>query len=63
VDSEVGQACPAADRLTQALGRVWQVLQWWALQVPAWQRLLGRWDAVAVTSVSTPLLQVLEVVT
>ena len=47
----------------QALERVWQVLQRWALQVPAWQRLLGRWDAVAVTSVSTPLLLVLEVVT
>lgn len=62
-DSEVGQVGPAADRLMQALERVWQVLQLWALQVPAWQRLLGRWDAVAVTSVSMPLLQVLEVVT
>ena len=63
MDSEVGQAGPAADWLMQALERVWQVLQRWALQVPAWQRLLGRSDAVAVTSVSTPLLLVLEVVT
>ena len=59
MDSEVGQAGLAADRLTQVLERVWQVLQAWALQVPALQRLLGRWDAVVVTSVLRPLLQAL----
>ena len=53
MDSEVGQAGPAADRLMQALERVWQVLQVWALQVPAWQRLLGCWGVLVVPTVST----------